>query len=64
MAFDGIPEDREVSYPCQCGGKVEIFLATGKWSCDTCGWEQPDDDDDCCSPEDTSFENVLGGFKP
>lgn len=37
MSFDAIPEDREESYPCECGG--EITNDDGVWSCDKCGAE-------------------------
>lgn len=30
-------EDREMSYPCQCGG--DITLLDGVWACDKCGKE-------------------------
>jgi len=51
MSFEDIPEDREPSYPCHCGGNItpyEIHYVSGyfgdppdpcceSWSCDKCG---------------------------
>jgi ribosomal protein L37AE/L43A len=37
MSFDDIPEDREESYPCQCGGNVTAD-ANNLWTCDKCEW--------------------------
>jgi len=34
MGFDTIPEDREESYPCECGGN--ITKVDGRWECDRC----------------------------
>ena len=40
-SFEDIPEDRELSYPCEfCDGEVEEHL--GEWSCDTCGFRAKD----------------------
>jgi ribosomal protein L37AE/L43A len=34
MAHDDIPEDRQESYPCECGGKI---AKRGEyWECDSC----------------------------
>ena len=35
--FDDIPEDREPSYPCQCGGDVTVD-DNDVWTCDKCEW--------------------------
>jgi hypothetical protein len=43
MAFDDIPEDKELSFPCTCGGNIKKH--DGKWGCDSCDWKQ--DGDDC-----------------
>jgi hypothetical protein len=43
MAFDGIPEDREPSFPCACGGNIKE--SNGEWECDSCDWKW--DHDDC-----------------
>ena len=32
---ESIPEDREESYPCDCGGS--IVKRDGIWICDRCG---------------------------
>ena len=37
MAFDDIPEDKEESYPCECGGSVTKDAWDGIWSCYDCG---------------------------
>lgn len=34
MAHDDIPEDRQESYPCECGGN--IVKKGVVWECDTC----------------------------
>ena len=34
MAHDDIPEDRELSFPCECGGNI---TKKGQyWECDSC----------------------------
>jgi ribosomal protein L37AE/L43A len=38
MAFDDIPEDREMSHPCSCGGNV-TKRQDGCWHCDSCAWQ-------------------------
>lgn len=35
MSFDSIPEDREQSFPCECGGNIKKNKE-GLWECDTC----------------------------
>jgi len=38
MGFEDIPEDRERSYKCECGGTI---TKTGNvWSCDSCDFER------------------------
>jgi hypothetical protein len=44
MAFDDIPEDKEPSFPCACGGNIK--KRNGKWECDSCDWKQGSDDCD------------------
>jgi len=34
MPFSEIPEDKEQSFPCQCGG--ELTLHDGEWTCNQC----------------------------
>ena len=34
MAHDDIPEDREESHPCECGGSITKKGVV--WECDTC----------------------------
>lgn len=44
MAFDGIPEDREQSFPCPtgCGGDVTMDKNHGMmWQCNKCDWMSP-----------------------
>lgn len=36
MAFDDVPEDREESYPCDCGGSIKKNAAGTEWECDSC----------------------------
>jgi hypothetical protein len=36
MAFDDIPEDKELSFKCDCGGNIK--KRNGKWECDSCDW--------------------------
>lgn len=37
MSFDSIPEDRQESFPCTCGGNiVKSQMWHGHWECDTC----------------------------
>ena len=35
MSFEDIPEDREESYLCECGGNI-AKNKDGKWECDEC----------------------------
>jgi Zn-finger protein len=35
MSFDSIPEDRQESFPCTCGGNI-VKNKDGHWECDTC----------------------------
>jgi len=35
--FDDIPEDREDSRPCECGGSI-AQSDQGVWYCDSCAW--------------------------
>ena len=37
MPFDDIPEDREESYPCECGGEITRNKDVGLWECSLCG---------------------------
>ena len=39
MSFDVIPEDKQESYPCECGGRIYRF--DEMWSCDSCDFEAP-----------------------
>ncbi len=41
MPPEDIPEDRELSFPCECGGS--ITLMDGLWSCDKCKTTLVDD---------------------
>lgn len=43
MAFDDIPEDREESYPCDCGGSIAKDKS-GVWQCDKCDWTATEDE--------------------
>jgi ribosomal protein L37AE/L43A len=39
MGFEDIPEDREESYPCKCGGNITQDKENGEiWQCDNCDW--------------------------
>ncbi len=49
MSFDDIPEDKEPSFPCACGGEIKL-KNNGKWECDDCGFSKP------------SKEALLGGY--
>jgi hypothetical protein len=40
MAFDDIPEDKELSFRCTCGGNIKE--RDGKWECDSCDWKWDD----------------------
>ena len=47
MAFDDIPEDREESYPCECGGEISQDKDQGgKWQCNKCDWMPPQKETD------------------
>lgn len=35
---EDIPEDRCLSYPCDCGGNIIQDTETREWRCDTCGF--------------------------
>lgn len=35
--FDEIPEDRERSEPCRCGGSL-TDRGDGRWACNKCDW--------------------------
>ncbi len=36
---ESIPEDREESYPCECGeGAITFYKETGRWECDSCAF--------------------------
>ena len=37
MSFDDIPEDKQESYPCKCGGNI-TKNKNGNWECDSCGF--------------------------
>jgi hypothetical protein len=44
MSFDAIPEDREESHPCHCGGNITKRKSTSGsnaiiWECDNCNFE-------------------------
>jgi len=34
MSFDEIPENERESYPCECGGSIELY--DGIWECNSC----------------------------
>lgn len=36
MGFDDIPEDCELSYPCDCGGSI-TKNEDNTWECSSCG---------------------------
>jgi len=39
MPPDDIPEDKELSYPCECGGNITKDPKQGnQWQCDNCNW--------------------------
>jgi ribosomal protein L37AE/L43A len=38
VSFDSIPEDREPTYPCDCGGSMARNFVSGAWECDSCGF--------------------------
>lgn len=40
--FDSIPEDRELSYPCEeCDeGNVNYNESNDRWECDNCGFSR------------------------
>jgi hypothetical protein len=40
MAFDDIPEDKELSFPCTCSGNIKE--RDGRWECDSCDWKCDD----------------------
>ena len=41
-SFEAIPEDREESFPCDCGGNITRDPdITTRWSCDNCDWHLP-----------------------
>ncbi len=37
---EDIPEDREESYPCQCGGNITLNRTKDAWVCDKCDFEE------------------------
>lgn len=39
MSFYDIPEDREESYPCECGGEITKDK-NGNWSCNKCNFHK------------------------
>ena len=43
MSFDDIPEGKEPSYECDCGGNITFDYESGKWVCDSCDFENKDD---------------------
>ncbi len=50
MPPEDIPEDREESYPCDCGGRVAVNVF-GVWTCDKCDFTAGGEED-----AQTSFE--------
>jgi ribosomal protein L37AE/L43A len=38
MSFDDIPEDREPTYLCKCGGSIAHNFVSGAWECGSCGF--------------------------
>lgn len=44
MSFDSIPEDKEESFPCDCGGNLTKDKNTSEdimqsWECDNCNFQ-------------------------
>jgi len=37
-----IPEDRERSYPCECGGNITLSPSGKYWDCDECNLSHED----------------------
>ena len=37
--FDEIPEDKDESYPCDCGGSISKKPSSDEWVCDSCDEE-------------------------
>lgn len=42
MGFDEIPENREQSFPCECGGNISQDEHDGNWHCDSCDFVKTD----------------------
>lgn len=39
MPPEDVSEDRELSYPCECGGNITKDPKQGnQWQCDNCDW--------------------------
>lgn len=38
---EDIPEDREESYPCDCGGTITLDKNQDVWECCSCGTTYP-----------------------
>ena len=36
MSFDAIPEDKQESYQCECGGSITKRETDGEWECSSC----------------------------
>lgn len=44
--FDDIPEDREPTYACKCGGTISQNIVSGKWECFSCDFSEGGEEDD------------------
>ena len=38
---EDIPEDKEESYPCECGGSITLDKTQDFWECDRCSISYP-----------------------
>jgi len=45
MSFDQCKEDRQESYPCECGGNITYNKETHCWECDSCDFIRNNPDD-------------------
>ena len=62
MSFESIPEDKQRSYPCDCGGNITLDTDSNKWACDACDFERDEHEPDVESlPDhiDRMTENQL-----
>ena len=42
MPPESIPENREESFPCECGGNITKVENTTYWECDNCDFKRED----------------------